>query len=268
MYPRRQLVSALGGRRFGGHCQHRNEVHEAMSRKNRNALADRVVKAAEAALAAQGYVSPIDVLAGIGWLDAGKVEQWRRGQIDYLERVVQSNLPRISEAMKLFRSWAAGRGLSASPTHYVARRPQRQTLRFSRSGDPAIEAMYRTHWVSRQLSEKKRERLAEKASRAPDLVVIQPLNREWTCHRCGNTGGLLMMENPGPACLACVGLDDLEFLPAGDALLSRRVKAKSARCAVVVRFSRSRRRYERQGLLVESLALADVQHDLKLQRRE
>src|SRR5450432_4001267 len=38
--------------------------------------------------------------------DAGKVEQWRRGQIDYLERVVQSNLPRISEAMKLFRSWA------------------------------------------------------------------------------------------------------------------------------------------------------------------
>jgi hypothetical protein len=67
-----------------------------------------------------------------------------------------------------------------------------------------------------------------------------------------------MMENPGPACLGCVGLDDLEFLPAGDALLSRRAKAKSARCALVVRFSRSRRRYERQGLLVEPLALADA----------
>jgi hypothetical protein len=77
-----------------------------------------------------------------------------------------------------------------------------------------------------------------------------------------------MMEDPGPACLRCVGLDDLEFLPAGDALLSRRVKAKSARCAVVVRFSRSRRRYERQGLLVEPLALADVQHDLEVQRHE
>jgi hypothetical protein len=46
------------------------------------------------------------------------------------------------------------------------------------------------------------------------------------------------------------------------------VKAKSTRCAVVVRFSRSRRRYERQGLLVEPLALADVQHDLEVQRRE
>jgi hypothetical protein len=41
-----------------------------MNPKNRNALADRVVKAANAALAAQGYVSPIDVLVGIGWLDA------------------------------------------------------------------------------------------------------------------------------------------------------------------------------------------------------
>jgi len=228
---------------------------------NRNALEQRVVKAAEAALAAKGYASPIDVLVGIGWLDAGKLEQWRRGQVDYLERTVQTNLSRISEAMKLFRSWAAERGLSASETSYVARSPRRQTLRFSKSGDPVIEALYRTHWVSQELSERKRQRLAEKASRAPELVVIQPLNREWKCHRCGKTGDLLLMENPGPACLKCVGLDDLEFLPAGDALLSRHAKAKSARYAVVVRFSRTRRRYERQGLLVEPSALADARGD-------
>jgi hypothetical protein len=239
-----------------------------MNRKNRSTLADRVVKAADAALAAQGYVSPIDVFAGIGWLDAGSVEQWRRGQIDCLERAVQTDPPRISEAMKLFRSWASERNLSETPTHYVARGPQRQTLRFSRGGDPAIEAMYRTHWVSKALSGKKRERLAEKASRAPDLVVIRPLNSEWKCHRCGGSGNLLMMENPGPACLGCVGLDGLAFLPAGDALLSRRVKAKSTTWAVVVSFSRSRRRYERQGLLVDPLALADVRHDLEAQRRE
>jgi hypothetical protein len=234
-----------------------------MNPKNRKALAERVAEAAEAALAAQGYVSPIDVLVGIRWLDVPTVERWRRRQIDCLERAVRTNLPRISEAMKLFRSWAREKNLSASQTHYVARTPQRQTLRFSRSGDPTIEALYRTHWVSQTLSEKKRERLAEKASRAPDLVVIQPLNSEWRCHRCGHTGDLLMMEDPGPVCLGCAGLGDLAFLPAGDALLSRRVKAKSKRCAVVVRFSRSRRRYERQGLLVEPPALADVQHDLE-----
>lgn len=232
-----------------------------MSRKNRVPLADRVAKAAEAALAAQHFVSAIDVLVGIGWLDPQAVERWRRGQVDCLEEVVRTNLPRISDAMKLFRSWATARALTASATAYVARTPSRKTLRFSRSGLPAIEASYRTHWVSPELSEKKRERLAAKASRAPELVVIQPLNSEWTCYRCGGTGGLLTMETRGPACLRCVGLDDLEYLPAGDALLTRRVKAKSPRHAVVVRFSRTRRRYERQGLLVEPQALADARRE-------
>jgi len=229
----------------------------AMNPKNHAALADRVTKAAEAALATQSYVSPVDVLVGIGWLDPGARDRWRQGQVDCLEGVVQSNLPRISEAMKIFRAWAAAKGLLASETIYVARAAQRQALRFSRSGDPTIERLYRTHWISPALLSKKRERLAEKSNRAPELVVIQPLDADWTCHRCGGTGSLLMMENGGPACLRCVGLDDLDFLPAGDASLTRQAKAKSTRYAVVVRFSRSRRRYERQGLLIERQSVDD-----------
>ena len=233
-----------------------------MSRKNRVPLADRVAEAAEAALATRRFVSAIDILVGIGWLDPEALERWRRGQIDCLEEVVRTNLSRISEAMRLFRSWATARGLFASQTEYVARTPRRETLRFSRSENPAIEASYRTHWVSPELSGKKRERLAEKASRAPELVVVQPLNTEWKCHRCGGSGDLLMMETPGPACMRCVGLNDLNYLPAGDALLTRRAKAMSTRYAVVVRFSRTRRRYERQGLLIEPRALADARRDL------
>src|SRR5262249_22786114 len=61
--------------------------------KNRAPLGDRVAKAAEGALAARHFVSTIDIFTGIGWLDAGAVERWRRGQIDCLEEVVQSNLP-------------------------------------------------------------------------------------------------------------------------------------------------------------------------------
>ena len=233
-----------------------------MHPQNRKKLADRVAKAAEAALAARHYVSAIDVMVGIGWLDPGAVKRWQQGQVDYLERVVQTNLSRISEAMKLFRSWAAAKGLIASETAYVARTPARQTLRFCKSGSPRIEQLYRTHWVSSELSEKKRARVAQKAGRAPELVVIEPLHAQWKCHRCGNSGDFLIMENPGPACLRCSGLADLEFLSAGDALLTRRVKAKSKRYAVVVRFSRSRDRYERQGLLVEPQALEQVQHGL------
>jgi hypothetical protein len=235
-----------------------------MNRKNRPSLTDRVGRAAEAALAAQGFVSPIDVLIGIGWLDPGAVERWRRGQTDCLERDVQS--PRVPEALALFGAWAADRGLSPSLTDYIARTPQRPTLRFSHSGNDATEWLYRTHWVSPALSEKKRERLVEKANRAPDLVVVVPLHSGWKCHRCGGTGDFLIMEDPGPACMRCVGLGDLEFLGAGDALLTRRAKAKSTRCAVVVRFSKTRRRYERRGLLVEPQALAEAQREVDAER--
>ena len=230
-----------------------------MHPKNRQALADRVNSAAEKALAQKDYASPIDVFLGIGWLDPSSLAGWRQGRVDYLERVVRANLSRVSEAMKLFRGWAAQKGLKPSETRYVSRSALRGDLRFSVSGNPTIEQLYRTHWVSPKLSEKKREQLQEKTSRAPELVAISPLNRDWKCHRCGGTTEFLMMEDGGPSCMNCVGLGNLVFLPAGDAGLTRRVKAKSPRTAVVVRFSRSRKRYERQGLLVEEAALNEAE---------
>src|SRR5882724_4484140 len=87
-----------------------------------------------------------------------------------------------------------------------------------------------------------------------ELVVISPL-RDWTCRECQGSGDLLVMEGSGPLCLACAELDHLVFLGAGDAALTRRAKAASNLWAVVIRFSRSRKRYERQGLLVEEQAL-------------
>jgi hypothetical protein len=227
--------------------------------EKRTKLGERVIAAAEAALAAPSCVSFIDVLVGIGWLDGGAVERWRQGRVDYLERAIQTGPPRISAAMDQFRSWATAKGLLPSETAYVARTPQRPALRFSESGKPAIERLYRTHWISRELPASKRERLTEK--------VIRPLIAAWTCHRCGRSGDLLMMEEPGPACLQCAGLGDLEFLPAGDALLTRRAKGKSARNAVVVRFSRTRNCYERQGLLIEPHALAQAEQEIAAQQR-
>jgi hypothetical protein len=234
----------------------------AMNPDNRDKLRTRVIGAAESALANQGYVRAIDVLTGIGWLDEATLKRWRQGQLLYLERGIQTNLSRISEAMKLFRAWAMGKQLYPSETVYVARTPARPTLRFSKSGDSTIERLYRTHWVSRDLSEKKRLRIEAEASRPPELVVIQPLNADWKCHRCGGTGNLLIMEEPGPSCLPCAGLASLEFLPAGDMALSRRAKAKSNVFAVVVRFSRSRKRYERQGLLVQPEAIREAEREI------
>jgi hypothetical protein len=218
-------------------------------------LERRVIEAAEAALAARGVATAIDVLAGLGWLPPSSERAWRQGRIPYLERAVTANLSKVSSVMRHFQRWAANRGLQPSETAYVARTRDRRPLRFSKSGKPPIELAYRTHWVSPDLSDRKRERLAERQSRPPDLVVVSPV-RDWTCSACGGTGDLLIMDEPGPLCLACAEMDHLVYLPAGDAALTRRAKAASRLSAVVVRFSRARKRYERQGILVEEDALA------------
>ncbi len=98
------------------------------------------------------------------------------------------------------------------------------------------------------------DRARERAARPPDVVVISPI-RDWECSSCGGGERFLRMEASAPVCLGCADMDRLVFLPAGDAALSRRAKAASSLWAVVVRFSRSRKRYERQGLLVEEAAL-------------
>ena len=232
-----------------------------MNRDMADELERRVAEAAEAALAQRGFVTAVDVLIGIGWLAPARVDEWRQGRVEYLERAIQVNLTKVTAAMKSFRVWARGRGLLASETAYVSRTRDRRPLRFSKSGNPEIERAYRTHWVSPALSEAKRRRLAERESAPPDLAVISPLNSVM-CTSCGgDCGDLLVMESPGPLCLTCADMDHLVFLPSGDAALTRRAKKASGLSAVVVRFSRSRKRYERQGILVEEAALEGAEQE-------
>jgi hypothetical protein len=67
------------------------------------------------------------------------------------------------------------------------------------------------------------------------------------------------MEGAGPLCMACADMDHLVFLASGDAALTRRAKRASRLSAVVVRFSRARGRYERQGILVEESAIEQAE---------
>lgn len=145
-----------------------------------------MARAAQAALARQRFVSAIDVLLGLGWLAPSHVDQWRQGRVDSLEQVVQANLSKITAVMAALRRWARDRGLNPSETDYVARTRDRRRLRFSVTGEDAIERAYRTHWVSPELS----ERAVARQSRRPDLVVIMPVN-DWSCASCGGSGDLM-----------------------------------------------------------------------------
>ncbi len=102
--------------------------------------------------------------------------------------------------------------------------------------------------------------------------------RESTCDDCkedlGRKAWITLVRDKGALCLSCADLDHLIFLPSGDAALTRRARKHSLLSAVVLKWSRARRRYERQGLLVEEVALelaedeclADA--DLRARRRE
>lgn len=70
-----------------------------------------------------------------------------------------------------------------------------------------------------------------------------------------------MVEDKGALCLSCADLDHLVFLPSGDAALTRRARKHSTLAAVVLKWSRARKHYERQGLLVEAQALETAEKE-------
>ena len=98
-----------------------------------------------------------------------------------------------------------------------------------------------------------------------DEIKVFISNRESKCDDCGENLGrqawITLQRDKGALCLTCADLDHLTFLPTGDAALTRRARKHSALSAVVLKFSGARKRYERQGLLVEESALQQAEID-------
>jgi hypothetical protein len=102
-----------------------------------------------------------------------------------------------------------------------------------------------------------------KSESQQDLVVFS-LCKPSACSECGVElfkGDFLRMEKGRPLCMDCADLGHLVFLPRGDVALTRRSRKHSSLSAVVVRFSRSRGRYERRGILVEEAALEKAERE-------
>jgi hypothetical protein len=100
-------------------------------------------------------------------------------------------------------------------------------------------------------------------ARSLELVVIAA-SKPWTCTACTiefERNDFLSMDDGGPVCLDCADLGHLEFLPRGDAALTRRARRASRLSAVVVRWSRARKRYERQGILAEPAAISRAEQE-------
>ena len=183
------------------------------------------------------------MLVGLGWLAQSNVDRWKQGRVPSLDRCVGVDADKVMAAFAALQHWAEDRGLKPSEADY-------QDLQFTADADADVERAYRTHWGSTDVPDP----VIERPHRPRGITVFSP-HSAWACASCGDTGDFLFKDNAGALCLDCADLGHLEFLPSGDAALTRRATKASRLSAVVVRWSRRRNRYERQGILAEAAAI-------------
>lgn len=86
---------------------------------------------------------------------------------------------------------------------------------------------------------------------------------ESTCAECGEglspRALITFAKDKKALCLECADLDHLVFLPSGITALTRMAKKSSILHAVVLKWARTKKRYEKQGLLVEEAALEQAE---------
>lgn len=102
-------------------------------------------------------------------------------------------------------------------------------------------------------------------AKEPNEIKVFISHRDSVCDECheelGRHAWIRLAGERGVLCLACADLDHLAYLASGDAALSRRARKHSRLFAVVLKWSRTRKRYERQGILVEEEALAQAERE-------
>jgi hypothetical protein len=249
-----------------------------MGKKQLGDLKERVEQAAAAVLQASGFVGPLELLMGMRLLSPAHFTNWQKGIIPTLEAVIQGGPEKLLRSFQLFQLWANDHGLKPVNVPYLRSTPGGEmALRVTTGADSELEAFYQTRYVPKDLSAAKTERAAAKMSMPKDIVVFQTVSESVICTECKSVlfnGDFLFMEKGQPLCLNCADLDYLDFLPSGDAALTRRARKYSRLSAVVVRFSRARKRYERQGILVEPEAIEKAEQeclsdeDQRIARRE
>lgn len=86
------------------------------------------------------------------------------------------------------------------------------------------------------------------------------------CHKCKKPiskgkAFVAEQEDYNGLCFACSPFAEYEFLPPGNAALTRRSKKHSAMCAVLLEWNNRRRRYERKGQYVEATAIVKAEKE-------
>ena len=104
----------------------------------------RVREAVTVLLETKGFAAPLEVFVKMELLSEKDVQSWRQGKVRCLERVIQCNLSKVSQVMKVLRCHAEHSKLRTSKTIY---KRKGKLLQFSKSGKTEIEESYSTHYL-------------------------------------------------------------------------------------------------------------------------
>ena len=97
----------------------------------------------------QGYISSTDVLISLNYLSQTDYEKWRNGKVEYLEKVCQVNLSKLTTVNRIIKQVSKRMNLVPSFTVYNKYgKGNKQRLRFCKSGDENIEKAYSTHYIN------------------------------------------------------------------------------------------------------------------------
>jgi hypothetical protein len=96
----------------------------------------------------KGFVCAVDILMQLDYLTKKDYEDWRFGRVDYLEKVCNVNLSKLTLINKLIKKYSTELDLKSSWTGYNKYgKGVKRRLRFSKSGQKNIEDRYATHYI-------------------------------------------------------------------------------------------------------------------------
>ena len=93
-------------------------------------------------------VAPVDVLVRMDLLAPAHLDDWLNGRVPYLEKVIRSNLTKLSRLLRVLRFHVHDLNLVPSAFHYMRRGGgSNRRLRFTKTGDPKLEEAYSRHYL-------------------------------------------------------------------------------------------------------------------------
>lgn len=133
---------------------------------NRTQLKNKILNISNQLIQEKGFICSIDILCELDYLNEAQIKDWRFGKTQYLEKVCDTNLGKLSFINKTIKEIAKDKELKPSWTAYNKYgKGEKTRLIFSKSKDEKIEEAYATHYLdSKRIKELRNNKQKKTAS--------------------------------------------------------------------------------------------------------